>query len=117
MADEGNVEGRDPRGEISREMLPSRPEARAWSLRRPPGRPRRVGGNQSTQAPHGRAPRSTIDKSVTSETAVPVLCPVTPRLFDLVTAAGYLGVSPWTVRDLEAAGILPRVRVPLPHGG
>ena len=43
--------------------------------------------------------------------------PVTPRLLDLHAAAGYLGVSGWTVRDLEAAGILARVRIPLPHAG
>jgi hypothetical protein len=39
-----------------------------------------------------------------------------PRLLDLHAAATYLGVSPWTIRDLEAAGVLPRVRVPLPGG-
>jgi hypothetical protein len=43
--------------------------------------------------------------------------PVPPRLLDLDGTAAYLGVSPWTVRDLEAAGVLPRVRVPLPNGG
>jgi hypothetical protein len=26
-------------------------------------------------------------------------------------------VSVWTVRDLETAGMLPRVRIPLPNGG
>jgi hypothetical protein len=26
-------------------------------------------------------------------------------------------MSPWTIRDLEAAGVLLRVRVPLPQGG
>jgi hypothetical protein len=40
-----------------------------------------------------------------------------PRLLNLDAAAVYLGVSPWTVRDLDGAGVLPRVRVPLPHGG
>lgn len=40
-----------------------------------------------------------------------------PRLLDLPRTAAYLGVSPWTVRDLEAAGVLRRVRVPLPGGG
>jgi hypothetical protein len=40
-----------------------------------------------------------------------------PRLLNLEAAAAYLGVSPWTVRDLDGAGVLPRVRVPLPHGG
>jgi hypothetical protein len=39
-----------------------------------------------------------------------------PRLLDLDRAASYLSVSSWTVRDLEAAGVLPRVRVPLPDG-
>jgi hypothetical protein len=40
-----------------------------------------------------------------------------PRLLDLDATAAYLGCSPWTVRDLEAAGVLARVRVPLPNGG
>ena len=38
------------------------------------------------------------------------------RLFDIDRAAAYLSVSPWTVRDLEAAGTIKRVRVPLPGG-
>ncbi len=42
---------------------------------------------------------------------------VPPRLLDLDDTAAYLGVSPWTVRDLEAAGVLRRVRVPLPNSG
>ncbi len=40
-----------------------------------------------------------------------------PRLLDVDGAAAYLGVSAWTVRDLDAAGVLARVRVPLPNGG
>ncbi|MCZ6550958.1 MAG: helix-turn-helix domain-containing protein [candidate division NC10 bacterium] len=40
-----------------------------------------------------------------------------PRLLSLDDAARYLGVSPWTVRDLEAAAVLKRVRIPLPNGG
>jgi hypothetical protein len=39
-----------------------------------------------------------------------------PRLLDVDAAAAYLGVSPWTIRDLDGAGVLPRVRVPLPSG-
>ena len=39
-----------------------------------------------------------------------------PRLLDLQQAARYLGVSPWTVRDLEASGVIPRVVIPLPNG-
>jgi hypothetical protein len=45
---------------------------------------------------------------------VPGLC---PRLLDLGTTASYLGLSTWTVRDLEAAGTLKRVRVPGAGGG
>jgi len=48
---------------------------------------------------------------------VPLLSPLSPRLFDLTVAASYLGVSQWTVRDLESAGVLSRVRVLLPRGG
>ncbi len=40
--------------------------------------------------------------------------PIAARLLELEEAARYLGVSPWTVRDLEAAGTIQRVRVPLP---
>jgi hypothetical protein len=40
-----------------------------------------------------------------------------PRLLDLHGAAHYLSLSEWTVRDLETAGVLPRVRVPLPDHG
>ncbi len=40
-----------------------------------------------------------------------------PRLLELDASAAYLGVSPWTIRDLEAAGTLRRVRVPLANGG
>jgi hypothetical protein len=39
------------------------------------------------------------------------------RLLDLPSTATYLAVSTWTVRDLEAAGVLPRVRLPLADGG
>jgi hypothetical protein len=38
------------------------------------------------------------------------------RLHDLEASALYLGVSIWSVRDLEAQGILRRVRIPLPGG-
>ena len=45
------------------------------------------------------------------------MAPIPPRLLDLDGAASYLAVSPWTVRDLEAAGTLNRVRIPLANGG
>jgi hypothetical protein len=39
--------------------------------------------------------------------------PLAPRLLDVDGSAHYLSVSPWTIRDLYAAGRLPRVRLPL----
>jgi hypothetical protein len=51
------------------------------------------------------------------ETAARASGTLVPRLLDLDAAAAYLSMSPWTVRDLEAKGVLPRVRVPLPQGG
>ncbi len=48
--------------------------------------------------------------------ALQAIAPVAPRLLDLDSSAAYLGVSPWTVRDLEAAGKLRRVRLPLGDG-
>lgn len=43
------------------------------------------------------------------------VAPVQARLLDLHGAATYLGLSAWTIRDLEAAKILPRIRIPLPN--
>ena len=91
--------------------------AAAGRLRRPPGRLRKAGSSEGTQAQQGRVLSSAINPTGTCTEAVPGLCPVTARLLDLSRAAFYLGVSPWTVRDLEAAGVLPRVRVPLPGRG
>lgn len=48
-----------------------------------------------------------------SGVTVPEVC---PRLLDLGATAAYLGVSGWTVRDLEAAGELRRVRIPVGPG-
>jgi len=53
---------------------------------------------------------------VGSTLAWEAIAPALPRLLDLKGAAAYLGVSPWTVRDLEAAGSLRRVRIPLANG-
>jgi hypothetical protein len=41
---------------------------------------------------------------------------VPPRLLDLEATAAFLGVSVFTVRDLEAQGTLRRVRIPLGTG-
>jgi hypothetical protein len=43
--------------------------------------------------------------------------PLGPRLLDLHATAVYLGLSEWTIRDLEATGTLPRIRIPLPNAG
>jgi hypothetical protein len=86
-------------------------------LRRAPGRQRSASTPKRAEPLQGSAPPSARTNSRPSETGVPALCPVTPRLLDLGTAAAYLSVSPWTVRDLEAAGVLPRVRVPVGDGG
>lgn len=75
--------------------------AAAERLRGRPGRPR-------TREPQSPAP---------VVLQVGAVAPVAPRLLDLDATAAYLGVSDWTVRDLEAAGVLHRVRVPLPNGG
>jgi len=42
--------------------------------------------------------------------------PLDPRLLDIVQAARYLSVSPWTIRNLEWSGLLPRVWIPLADG-
>lgn len=39
---------------------------------------------------------------------------LSPRLLDLQAAADYLSLSTWTVRTLEAAGLLPRIHIPMP---
>jgi hypothetical protein len=43
--------------------------------------------------------------------------PIQARLLGLASAAAYLGVSTWTVRDYVAAGLLAWVALPTPHGG
>jgi hypothetical protein len=43
--------------------------------------------------------------------------PATARLVDLKAAAGYVGVSTWTIRGWLADGVLARVKLPRPGGG
>ncbi len=71
-----------------------------------PGRPRKV---HAGGAPDTSPTKSAADSASPSEL-------ITPRLLNLRAAANYLGVSPWTIRDLEAKRILKRVTVPLPGG-
>jgi hypothetical protein len=91
-----------------------RPLARAAErLRGLPGRPRKAGA----VAEQADAPTQSGDSTSANKATVPGLCPLAPRLLDTESAARYLGgVSVWALRDLEAAGHLPRVRLPLPGG-
>ena len=72
-----------------------------------PGRPRKpLPGPEP-------GPAHDVLKHIAPQVATPSLV---PRLLDLERTSDYLSVSAWTVRDLEAAGVLRRVRVPLPTG-
>ena len=81
-------------------------------LRRPPGRPRthlvKLVTAPSTDGARQRGPASKPKAVSWSPPAG-----VTPRLLSVRQAAEYLGLSPWTVRELEAAGTLARVRLPV----
>ncbi len=88
-----------------------------------PGRPRKApapGSALAHEASALLAPRVAPRQERASGgpgRGVPEIVPVLPRLLDLPGAAAYLSVSSWTIRDLEAAGVLHRVRVPLPNHG
>ncbi len=84
-----------------------------------PGRPRKLlpspdeGHNAGTATQEPRDSR--VDQG--GALATQAVAPVAPRLLDLHATARYLTVSKWTVRDLEAAGTITRVRIPLPNDG
>lgn len=90
-------------------MTPELPLAAAAQRLRRPGRPRKASSaaDMPSSAPRSASPLTRPPGPDVSET-----CPV-PRLLDVNAAAAYLSVSPWTIRDLEAAGELHRVRLPL----
>jgi len=88
----------------------------ARRLRGLPGRPRKATTAPGAEALQANALAQYLENTGANPGAVPGLCPLTPRLLDDRAAGEYLGVSRWTVRDLEAAGVLPRVRLPLPGG-
>jgi hypothetical protein len=93
-------------------MIPPLPLAAASQrLRGKPGRPR-AQANATPQ--EGRAVPLSLSFVRGLERAA--LSPEA-RLLDLAATAVYLGLSPWTVRSLEAAGTLKRVRVPVCGGG
>jgi len=88
--------------------------AASTRLRRKPGRPRKeisgsIAPDKVSDSEHGRTP---VRRTVVCE----AVGHIPPRLLDLKGAAAYLGVSPWTIRDLEASGTLRRVNVPLGMG-
>ncbi len=84
-------------------------------LRRKPGRPKK-----SPTSPIAIMTASAVgqDGSVGTHGAVvyEAVVPISPRLLDLPSAAAYLGVSEWTIRDLEANGTLRRVSIALRGG-
>jgi hypothetical protein len=77
-----------------------------------PGRPKKVESGQITSTADAQVyGREGLQAAVAGQTAI------SPWLLSLDAAAAYLSMSPWTIRDPEAKGVLPRVRVPLPTGG
>jgi hypothetical protein len=77
-----------------------------------PGRPKKVEAGDISGRANGQAHAGEVLRAAALSQGALV-----PRLLDLDAAATYLSLSPWTIRDLEAKGVLPRVRVPLPQGG
>lgn len=88
--------------------------AAAARLKGKPGRPRKYPQSGHVSGTPGLQPRADAGPE---RGALAQAASALPRLLDLQRTAAYLGVSSWTVRDLEASGILRRVRVPLPNNG
>jgi len=93
------------------------------SRRGQPGRPRKGDLGIFGKQEHGHNP-GTLTPTLRSSSGEingagvrVAVAQITPRLLDLHATAAYLGVSTWTARDLEAAGIIRRVRIPLPNHG
>jgi hypothetical protein len=95
--------GQEMRATLENVSMPDRPaqDQPLLHARRPVGRPKKSPAKQ---------PAPACKLACVSVASVP------PRLLDLDATAAYLGLSPWTVRELESRGILHRVRVPLPTG-
>ncbi len=92
--------------------LPPLPLAAASQrLRGKPGRPRK-----RETGPIDGTPGAADGTAPAREAMAKVQVAIPPRLLTLEATAAYLGVSSWTVRDLEAAGVLRTVCVPLPGG-
>ena len=64
-----------------------------------------------------RTPARTRENTGRNDGAGAYETPAPRRLLALRATAAYLGLAPWTVRELEWSGVLRRVCVPLPNGG
>jgi hypothetical protein len=107
------------------------PLAAAQRRLRRPGRPRKsLGLTMVAEAPEAgpeapltgtqraqRPPRTPMNGRCGDGTRAPQAPAPAARLLDLRGTATYLGLAPWTVRELEWRGVLRRIRVPLPGGG
>ena len=98
--------------------LPSAPALAGASdrLRGRPGFPRHPGRPRKAESGHVADASPSQLRLNGGSTALDSRS-IAPRLLDLAGTAAYLSVSDWTVRDLETAGVLKRVRIPLPAGG
>jgi len=94
--------------DIGKSRLPL--AAASMRLRQKPGRPRKevTGSITSDKASDGERGRDPGRRTIVYE----AVGSLQPRLLDLKAAAAYLGVSSWTVRDLETNGTLRRVSMP-----
>jgi hypothetical protein len=79
-------------------------------LRRGPGRPRK------TEAAPTALTAVPSDEREDEARGACASRPLEARLLGLAQTAHYLGISVWTVRDLEANGTLRRVAIPLAGG-
>ncbi|MGD0950042.1 MAG: helix-turn-helix domain-containing protein [Candidatus Binatia bacterium] len=70
---------------------------------------REAGHTMGTRPPEHR-------DSVKESDGPPVHTTVAPRLFSVESAAQYLSVSSWSIRDYVASGRLPSVQLPAPRG-
>ena len=88
--------------------------AASQRLRRKPGRPKKKWSASALLGAQARTPQ--VNTSNSGSMAYEAVGHISPRLLDLKAAAAYLGVSSWTIRDLEANGTLRRVSIPLGPG-
>lgn len=99
-------------------MTPDPPLSEASRrLRRKPGR--KAASRLQAVAPQARSASGAPEPPARTGPAAPVVAPLWPRgprLLPLRQGAAYLGISPYTLRDWLAAGVLPSVQIDLPVG-